>query len=87
MQFEIARMHIARGLALLREQGFEAVADEPVLSFIQRGFPPRLGARLLRDAVERHLRGAMAGALLAEVDIHHGESVVCRNKLLQRAAR
>ena len=39
---------------------------------MQRGFHPRLGARPLRDAIEKHLRGAIAEATLAEIGISTG---------------
>jgi ATP-dependent Clp protease ATP-binding subunit ClpA len=85
VQLDIARLHIARELALLREQGFNLAADESVTSFlIQRGFHQRLGARLRRDAVEKYLRRAVADAMLAEVSLHHGEFVVCGGELLLR---
>jgi ATP-dependent Clp protease ATP-binding subunit ClpA len=85
VQLDIARLHIARELALLREQGFDLSTNESVVSFlIQRGFHPRLGARPLRDAVEKHLRGAVADALLAEVSIRRGAFVVCGEELLLR---
>ena len=66
VQMEIARMHIAREIAFLGGKGFDVTADESIVSFlIQRGFHPRLGARPLRDAIESHLRGAIADAALA----------------------
>ncbi len=62
---EIARLHIARELAFLRGKGFELNADESVVSFlVQRGFHARLGARPLRDTIEKHLRGAVVDAIL-----------------------
>jgi len=85
VQLDIARLHISREIARLREQGFDLIADESVVSFlIQRGFHPRLGARPLRDAVEKHLRGAVADATLAEIDASFAEFVVCGNELLLR---
>jgi len=85
VQLDIARLHISRELALLREQGFNLVADESVVSFlIQRGFHPRLGARPLRDAVEKYLRGAVADAVLAEVTFLRGAFVVCGDELILR---
>ena len=87
VQLDIARMHIARELALLRDQGFDLAADESVVSFlIQRGFHPRLGARPLRDAVEKYLRGAVADVLLAKVSLCRGEFVVCGDELLLRSS-
>ncbi|MDQ3623278.1 MAG: hypothetical protein M3463_12430 [Verrucomicrobiota bacterium] len=86
VQLEIARLHIARELAFLRGKGFELHAGESVVSFLLlRGFHPRLGARPLRDTVEKHLRGAVADATLAEVSPCSGEFVVCGNDLLLRA--
>ena len=86
VQLDIARLHIGRELALLRDQGFDAIANESVVSFIiQRGFHPRLGARPLRDAVEKYLRGAVAEALLAEVAPEQAEFVVCGDELLFRS--
>lgn len=85
VQLDIARLHITRELALLRDQGFDLVVDESVVSFlIQRGFHPRLGARPLRDAIEKHLRGAVADAMLAEVHFHQGQLAVCADELMLR---
>jgi ATP-dependent Clp protease ATP-binding subunit ClpA len=85
VQIDIARLHIERELASLREKGFDLVAGEQVLSFlIQRGFHPRLGARPLRDAIEKYLRGAVADAILAEVSFHRAEFVVRGDELLLR---
>ena len=85
VQLDIARYHIERELASLREKGFDLAANESVVSFlIQRGFHPRLGARPLRDAIEKHLRGAVADAMLAEVYFHQGQLVVCGDELLLR---
>ena len=67
VQLDIAKLHIDRELAFLRGKGFNLTAGESVMSFLmQRGFHPRLGARPLRDAIEKHLRGAIAEATLAE---------------------
>jgi len=83
VQLDIARLHIARELALLRDQGFDLLADESVVSFlIQRGFHPRLGARPLRDTIEKYLRGAVADAVLTEIAFHKAEFVVCGDELM-----
>jgi ATP-dependent Clp protease ATP-binding subunit ClpA len=80
---EIARLHMGRELAFLRSKGFDLAADESVVSFLmQHGFHPRLGARPLRDTVEKHLRGAVANALLGEVGLYARELVVCDNELI-----
>jgi ATP-dependent Clp protease ATP-binding subunit ClpB len=85
VQMEIARLHIARELVLLRDKGFHLTAGHAVVSFLmQRGFHPRLGARPLRDTIEKHLRGAVADAVLAGVESRTLEFVVCGNELLLR---
>jgi len=86
VQMEIARLHIARELAFLREKGFTLSADESVTSFImQRGFHARLGARPLRDAIEKHLRGAVVDAALSDGASSSARFVVCANQLLLRS--
>jgi ATP-dependent Clp protease ATP-binding subunit ClpA len=65
VQMEIARLHIARELSFLRDRGFDLTIGPSVISFLmQRGFHPRLGARPLRDTIEKLFRGAVADALL-----------------------
>ena len=84
-QLEIAKLHIDRELAFLRGRGFNVTADKSIISFImQRGFHPRLGARPLRDAIEKHLRGAIAEATLAEVSTSSAEFVICGNELVAK---
>jgi ATP-dependent Clp protease ATP-binding subunit ClpB len=85
VQMEIARLHIARELSFLRDKGFDLTLGHSVVSFLmQRGFHPRLGARPLRDTVEKHLRGAVADATLAEVNSRRLEFVVSANELILR---
>jgi ATP-dependent Clp protease ATP-binding subunit ClpA len=85
VQMEIARLHIGRELSFLRDKGFHLTFGHAVVSFLmQRGFHSRLGARPLRDAIEKHLRGAIADALLAGVDSRRLEFVVCGNQLALR---
>jgi ATP-dependent Clp protease ATP-binding subunit ClpA len=85
VQMEIARLHIARELCFLRDKGFHLTAGHAVVSFLmQRGFHPQLGARPLRDVIEKHLRGAVADATLAEVSSRRLEFVVCANELTLR---
>lgn len=87
VQMEIARLHITRELAFLREKGFSLSADESVTSFImQRGFHARLGARPLRDAIEKHLRDAIADAALSDGASSSAQFVVCANQLLLRSS-
>jgi len=83
VQMDIARLHIARELSFLRDKGFELALGHSVISFLmQRGFHPRLGARPLRDTVEKHLRGAVANAMLGGVGLCARELVVCDNELI-----
>ncbi|MBA3831718.1 MAG: ATP-dependent Clp protease ATP-binding subunit [Chthoniobacterales bacterium] len=85
VQMEIARFHIERELSFLRDKGFHLVASQQLVAFImQRGFHPRLGARPLRDAIEKHLRGAVADVMLAEVRARTFELVVRGSELLLR---
>ncbi len=83
VQLAIARVHIARELLFLRGKGFDFTADESVVSFLlQRGFHPRLGARPLRDAIEKYLRGAVVRATLSETDARCAEFIVAGDELL-----
>jgi ATP-dependent Clp protease ATP-binding subunit ClpA len=85
VQMEIARLHIARELSFLRDRGFELTLGHPVVSFlIQHGFYPRLGARPLRDIIEKYLRAAVADAMLTEVGSSVSEIVVCGSELALR---
>ncbi len=85
VQMEIARFHIEHELSFLRGKGFHLVASKELVGFVmQRGFHPRLGARPLRDAIEKYFRGAVADATLAEIPSRHLEFLVCGNQLLLR---
>jgi ATP-dependent Clp protease ATP-binding subunit ClpA len=53
-------------LKFLRQKGIMLVPTEAVLPFlVRRGYHPRLGARPMRDAVEKLLGDAVAEFLLA----------------------
>jgi len=83
VQMEIARLHIEGELSFLRDKGFDLTLGHFVVSFLmQRGFHPRLGARPLRDTIEKHLRGAVADATLAEVSSRRLEFVISGNELV-----
>ena len=83
VQMEIARLHVARELTFLRSKGFELSADESVISFVmQRGFHPRLGARPLRDTIEKHLRGAVVTATLQNEMPSRGSFRLSDNRLI-----
>ncbi len=85
VQIDIARLHIGRELASLREKGFDLAVDESIVSFlIQRGFHPRLGARPLRDAIEKYLRGAVVTTLLSENPSNRADIIVAEGGLSLR---
>ena len=85
VQMEIARLHIGRELSFLETKGFTVTVGHAVVSFLmQRGFHPRLGARPLRDTIEKHLRDAVADALLARVASRRLEFIVSGNDLVLR---
>src|SRR6516225_8425961 len=82
VQMEIARLDIGRDLSFLEGKGFNLTVGHAVVSFLmQRGFHPRLGARPLRDTIEKHLRGAVADALLGDIRSRKLEFAVCGNEL------
>ena len=86
VQMEIARFHIERELSFLRDKGFHLAASPQLVAFImQRGFHPRLGARPLRDAIEKHLRGAVADTMLANGGSRHLEFVIAADTLTLRS--
>jgi ATP-dependent Clp protease ATP-binding subunit ClpA len=60
-QLEIAQLLLDNELKFLRERGHEVQAEKTVLPFVvQRGFHPKLGARPMRDAVEKFVGDAVA---------------------------
>lgn len=66
-QLEIAQLLLNSELQFLREKGYELHTDKTVLPFVvQRGFHPRLGARPMRDAVEKLVGDAVAADLLIQ---------------------
>ena len=65
VQLEIARLLLAQELEFLRAKGHSIEPAENVLPFlVRRGFHPRLGARPMRDAVEKSIGDAVASDLL-----------------------
>ena len=65
VQIEIARLLLAQEVEFLRARGHCIEPSEAVLSFlVRRGFHPRLGARPMRDAVEKSIGDAVANELL-----------------------
>lgn len=65
-QLEIAALLLRSELTFLRSKGHELTPSHSVLPFlVQRGFHPKLGARPMRDAVEKLVGDAVAADLLA----------------------
>jgi ATP-dependent Clp protease ATP-binding subunit ClpB len=65
VQLDIARLLLAQELEFLRAKGHCIESAEAVLPFlVRRGFHPRLGARPMRDAVEKSIGDAVASVLL-----------------------
>ena len=66
VQLEIARLLLAQELAFLTAKGHCIAPAANVLPFlVRRGFHPRLGARPLRDVVEKTLGDAVAADVLS----------------------
>ena len=66
-QVEIARLMLERHLLLLEEKGHRLVATPEVLPFlVRKGFHPKLGARPLRDCIEKLVGDAVAVRLLED---------------------
>ena len=64
-QLEIASLLLANELRFLRDKGHELTPHESVLPFlVRKGFHPKLGARPLRDAIEKLIGDAVAEFLL-----------------------
>ena len=64
-QLEIAKLLLNDELQFLRNKGYDLKPEPGVLPFIvRRGFHPRLGARPMRDAVEKLVGDAVSRVLL-----------------------
>jgi ATP-dependent Clp protease ATP-binding subunit ClpB len=65
-QLEIAEKFLAREIEFFAARGHKLALDKAVLPFlVRKGFHPKLGARPMRDAVEKLVGDALAGHLLA----------------------
>lgn len=65
-QLEIAQKFLAREIEFLAGRGHTLQLGADVLPFlVRKGFHPKLGARPMRDAVEKLVGDAVAGRLLA----------------------
>ena len=63
----IAEKFLAREIEFLRERGHKLELDKTVLPFlVRKGFHPKLGARPMRDAVEKLVGDAVSECLLQE---------------------
>ncbi len=68
-QLEIAEKFLRKEIAFLHAQGHTLTVGDSVLPFlVRKGFHPKLGARPMRDAVEKSIGDAVAGNLLAGGD-------------------
>jgi ATP-dependent Clp protease ATP-binding subunit ClpA len=65
-QLEIAEKFLSREIEFLAARGHPLELDKSVLPFlVRKGFHPKLGARPMRDAVEKQIGDALAEHLLA----------------------
>jgi ATP-dependent Clp protease ATP-binding subunit ClpB len=86
IQLEIAQQILASELLFLEERGITLSCSSAVLPFlVQRGFHPRLGARPMRDAVEKHIRDAASRACLEKCVSAEAELVVHQAALCFRS--
>jgi ATP-dependent Clp protease ATP-binding subunit ClpB len=85
-QLEIAEKFLSREIEFLAARGCKLELDKTVLPFlVRKGFHPKLGARPMRDAVEKLVGDAVAARLLAgqnhggtlQADESRGCLVVC----------
>ena len=66
VQREIAELHLANEVARLKSVGFDRAVSREALEFLMReGFHPQLGARPLRQTIERHLQDAVVRGLFS----------------------
>jgi len=64
-QLEIAEKFLSREIAFLKSRGHDLQLDKTVLPFlVRKGFHPKLGARPMRDAVEKLVGDAVSECLL-----------------------
>ncbi len=77
VQREIAELHLANEVARLKSVGFDLEVSREALEFlIREGFHPQLGARPLRQTIERHLQNAVVRRLL-ENGHGSGQLLIC----------
>jgi ATP-dependent Clp protease ATP-binding subunit ClpA len=75
VQREIAGLHLANEVARLKSVGFDLQVSSEALEFlIREGFHPQLGARPLRQTIERQLQDAVVRGLFASGS--HGGRII-----------
>src|SRR5205807_6056978 len=80
-QLQIAELLLRNELTFLGSKGYVLTASDSVIPFlVRRGFHPKLGARPMRNAVEKLVGDAVAADLLAGGS-GSGELVVSENGL------
>jgi ATP-dependent Clp protease ATP-binding subunit ClpA len=66
-QLEIAGKFLQKEISFLRERGCKLTLEDSVLPFlVRKGFHPKLGARPMRDAVEKFVGDAIAADILSD---------------------
>lgn len=66
VQREIGELHVGREVARLGQHGFDLEVTREALEFLLRqGFDPRLGARPLRQTIERELQNLVVSRLFS----------------------
>lgn len=86
VQREICALRVADETARLKGLGYDLGVSREALEFLVReGFDPHVGARRLRQTVERHLRDAVVRSLLAS-GTAAGELIVSESRLVFRPA-
>jgi len=66
VQREIGELHVRREVARLGQNGFDLEVTREAMEFLLRqGFDPRLGARPLRQTIERQLQDLVVGQLFS----------------------
>lgn len=74
-QREICALRVTEEITRLRQLGYDLEVSREALEFLVReGFHPQLGARPLRQTVERHLRDAVVRSLFSK-GVAHGRVV------------
>ncbi len=66
VQREIAELHLVNEVSRLKSVGYDVTVSREALEFLVReGFHPHLGARPLRQTIERHLQEAVVKGLFS----------------------